>query len=214
MSCNFVTSDFNTCTLHRAIEECFSSFTDSPAGLRQPSRFHLSLAPGIFCYWSFYLWGFWYAPWRGIVWLPSRSLEDEGKRGWEDTREPALFISLLSQGEGRGSPWGEKARTFYDPFCPRAHWAFSLLTSPGNIWVARTGGSTEGEGLISKCTWLAIYFAEYLHLPAQWDWQKNNTFDMLFYLSTFCHDILWCKFLILPRLSAALAVTAQGQQWG
>lgn len=110
MSCNFVTSDFNTCTLHRAIEECFSSFTDSPAGLRQPSRFHLTLAPGIFCYWSFYLWGFWYAPWRGIVWLPSRSLEDEGKRGWEDTREPALFISLLSQGEGRGSPWGGKGQ--------------------------------------------------------------------------------------------------------
>lgn len=94
-------------------------------------------------------------PWMGIVWLPSRGLEDEGKGGWEDTGGPALFTSLVSQGEGRGRPWGHKARTFCDPFCPRAHRPFSPLASPGPYRGSQGcggGGGHRGGGLISKCT--------------------------------------------------------------
>lgn len=76
--------------------------------------------------------------------VPSRSLEGEGKRNGEGTRASIIYF-FGSQGEGRGSPWRERARTFCDPFCPHPHWAFSLLTSPGQYLVARDWGSAERE---------------------------------------------------------------------
>lgn len=85
------------------------------------------------------------------MWVPSRSLEGEGERNWEGTGASIIYF-FVSQGEGRGSPWRERARTFCDPFCPHPQWAFSLLTSPGQYLSSQGLGECRAGRLISKCT--------------------------------------------------------------
>lgn len=207
MSFSFVTSDFYVCTLHRIIEKCLPP---SPVPVLTPSA-GLILPVFTLCNVSL--------PMLVHLEILTCSLgrdhvgtiQESGRWGREEQggHKSQHYLFLREPRWRRRSPWRERARTFCDPFCPHPHWAFSLLTSPGQY----LGSQGLGECKAGS-TWFATYFVGYLHLPAQWDWQKNNTFDMLFYLSAFCHDILWCKFLILLQLSAALAVTARGQQWG
>lgn len=212
MAFNLVSSDFDTCTLHRILPTCFSPFPDSHAGPHQPSwpLFTLcnALVPLLLPLETLI------CSRRGILWSAIQEAGRWGKEWVGGHKRAALFISLVSQAEGKGSPWKKEARTFHDPVCPHPHWVSSLLTSPGQYLGGQWLGWCRAGWTLSHMRWFVAYFVEHLYLAAQWDWQKNNTFDMLFYLSTFCHDILWCKFLILLQLSAALAVTAQGQQWG
>lgn len=213
MTFNFVTSDFDPGTLlHRVAEKSFSAFTDSTC-LPQSAKLILS----VFILSNVLL--LMLLPLEILICSlkgdPMAAIQESGKWGgkkWlEGCRRTSITYFLGKPRWRKGKPMEEGGQDTLGSL-PPVLTGFLSASLPRAVSVPLVIEAVWGEGLI--CAWFVTCFVEYLHLAAQWDWQKNNTFDMLFYLSTFCHDILWCKFLILLQLSAALAVTAQGQQWG